>query len=1390
MKRLTGTRMNSSVLIALSLLTFISVGGALAAGDWSQSTLLGVDMSGDIAADLPSGLDILSVYLDSDSAAAAVRLSLVQLTDPVAGRSLLPRDAEFTLYFDFEEGGSRLSGTRDDFAWDCALRLQGDDILDGNSRLRVVSATDRSETRRETTGFELIRDHVVWRLTPGDLPADSPAARLLFNNGRSSQPRVVVTSTYDNREIDRFESDPDRDYRANCALMHHGNQSLTYTDVFHGRWDNTDGSGFDEALEVHQATSVPGNFHLSGPLQSSADWDQENGDPLDFNGWLASGVSAGWAGMITSAYAQHIMPFVTDGMNSWSLNIHSDMTNTRYGYNPTVAWVPERVWLDTGYYPNGGVIDNIADNFLAHGVQAVILDDDVHCQGYDSHQIHTLAGSSLKVIPRDSNFTGQLHAGNGAGALGVLTGLAGSGVGEYRIAVYADDWEMAAEIGEWQNSMPNAKETYDWFVWKCHDESAWLSCWKLSDAVAAGNFNGSGSMNVTYGTYWSIGGTDGYGGANNSWYSHWAGYVPWVTGGNGSGGCAGQGGSCQNYGSMWTSTLAALNGAPINAISEAGWYAMMTNLYETGWHDYMGGPISGWENNHSAHVKNGRYYALAAHWGAGEWASPGVNAFLDDVDGDGFDELVIHNQRLLAVIESAGGRIVHLSVRDGDLVDTAIGADNVYWYGTTGDYNDGNHVAGLSEVSPDLQSLNFEFSIDEVAADSVQVTLTRDGCAKTLILRADADYIRCLYSTGSNQTYIKSGFSPSLVSLIWDSGMERIWDPLGGYMGFRNPNTGLAAGYVVGSGGANHSSEFTGRLLKGDELTGDYRFEFYLFAGGTDAPVGGELLELADLSAGLTDVLPPALTSAIYFPGTDRLRFQLDDVVDRGAIDPTLVGLDDNGDGVAELTLSAGTQIDGSGWHARVDFILTPTQATQLEELNTDNLTLLLASGAFADGSGVPNAALTGADAFPVNFGPPTLITLDGTIDHTEWIYCQLAVDDPDNDSEWSLLNELQGLYVTADDSYLYLALEGRVEAFNGWLIHLDVDYGDGTGYGDLREIPWWDKNAYFTYPDVGIDYLYGSWGGGDGNLYSIDSPTTMTDVSGQGVLAVSDQNVAWPGSELAIPWDLLYGLGADAVPTGVTLGLSAAIASGTDLGGDVMPNNVTADLPIVDSIALIALDADNDGVPDKPDHTSPLLLEATVAADSDTLVYLTFSEPLSAATAENPVFYSIYESLVSQRILTVHSATLIGGGEQVLLVTDPQNPLEYTIGVFGLRDASCYLNEINPGSNVSFYGSAVAITDETPAAVFALSPNWPNPFNPSTNLAFSLTEAGRVTLVVYDITGRRVAQLVNDKLQAGTHEIVWHGRDDRGSNVASGLYFAHLECAEGSQVRKMMLLK
>ncbi|MCK4654239.1 MAG: T9SS type A sorting domain-containing protein [Candidatus Cloacimonetes bacterium] len=85
---------------------------------------------------------------------------------------------------------------------------------------------------------------------------------------------------------------------------------------------------------------------------------------------------------------------------------------------------------------------------------------------------------------------------------------------------------------------------------------------------------------------------------------------------------------------------------------------------------------------------------------------------------------------------------------------------------------------------------------------------------------------------------------------------------------------------------------------------------------------------------------------------------------------------------------------------------------------------------------------------------------------------------------------------------------------------------------------------------------------------------------------------------------------------------------------------------------------------------------------------------------------------------------------------------------------------------------------------------NYPNPFNPTTNIAFSLSEANHVTLEVYNIKGQKVKKLVDETLPAGNHTIIWNGTDLNNKPVASGIYFYKLKSGKFVSTKKMVLIK
>lgn len=83
------------------------------------------------------------------------------------------------------------------------------------------------------------------------------------------------------------------------------------------------------------------------------------------------------------------------------------------------------------------------------------------------------------------------------------------------------------------------------------------------------------------------------------------------------------------------------------------------------------------------------------------------------------------------------------------------------------------------------------------------------------------------------------------------------------------------------------------------------------------------------------------------------------------------------------------------------------------------------------------------------------------------------------------------------------------------------------------------------------------------------------------------------------------------------------------------------------------------------------------------------------------------------------------------------------------------------------------------------MSQNYPNPFNPVTNLEFGISDLGFVSLKVYDILGKEIITLVNEKLSPGNYKVEFDG-----SGLTSGVYFYRLTVGEFTDTKRMMLVK
>ncbi len=85
---------------------------------------------------------------------------------------------------------------------------------------------------------------------------------------------------------------------------------------------------------------------------------------------------------------------------------------------------------------------------------------------------------------------------------------------------------------------------------------------------------------------------------------------------------------------------------------------------------------------------------------------------------------------------------------------------------------------------------------------------------------------------------------------------------------------------------------------------------------------------------------------------------------------------------------------------------------------------------------------------------------------------------------------------------------------------------------------------------------------------------------------------------------------------------------------------------------------------------------------------------------------------------------------------------------------------------------------------------NYPNPFNPTTTIVFNTAIQGKVKVEIFNSRGQLVSVLMNKQLSVGDHSLIWNGTDDRGREVASGVYFYRVSVNEDAETAKMLYLR
>jgi len=103
---------------------------------------------------------------------------------------------------------------------------------------------------------------------------------------------------------------------------------------------------------------------------------------------------------------------------------------------------------------------------------------------------------------------------------------------------------------------------------------------------------------------------------------------------------------------------------------------------------------------------------------------------------------------------------------------------------------------------------------------------------------------------------------------------------------------------------------------------------------------------------------------------------------------------------------------------------------------------------------------------------------------------------------------------------------------------------------------------------------------------------------------------------------------------------------------------------------------------------------------------------------------------------------------------------------------------------------TAIGQLEQPVPTVFGLDQNFPNPFNPTTTIRFTIDSNSLVQLTVMNVLGQKVRTLINDYQASGTHLAIWDGRDDAGNKMSSGTYLYKIKVSDQVEIRRMVLMK
>ena len=635
---------------------------------------------------------------------------------------------------------------------------------------------------------------------------------------------------------------------AALAIVHHANQLLV-TDGYDNRMgissiagSSSSEIGLTRVLDLHEQYRIPFNLHLSGTLLESLAWHCP-----EFLSRLDSLRKKGLVELIGGSYGQNMMRFFSHKHNLKQVEEHLSIYQSLLNWDPaeiSTFWVTERLWETERLAPV------LTDRTLPNGgYRQVILDDRLLYSNTNSPSPRQSYDYNRRLDP--SNFRMyNIRNGNGLRVLPISVHLRhnipprtvenfektkaqlhwlldiNAHYNNSLIAIYADDMEKVAGVG-WDTKGPEQFET----VLKWISENPTLQAVKLDDWATS--HEPRDERLIDRGSYKELARDFQAGEAYDDWYydPRWTPYREYY-----------------DWSEKRVQEL-SLNGAD-QSLTQLAWKVLIASAWQTAWHtpqtgahgeeESDGGP-SAWTKAMTSHCRVASIVAEAAHWMHSK--DELCHAYMQDIDHDGDNELVLKNDALFAVISPInGGRLVYLFTVQNSPGRLVIGNPIDDWnlLEELHEYMDKppNHPGALTDVGYEHDRYSAEILVGEGESVSVglrNVERYRSGFAieKTLFLEQNTSAIRVDYKLPSSLTRLSTevGFSPDYLRLLRKGPADlREYSPTESIRGWSNG--GVTAGVRLDRSSAfwdepRQRSFGHGRLLR---VTGDHCITLWIGA--------------------------------------------------------------------------------------------------------------------------------------------------------------------------------------------------------------------------------------------------------------------------------------------------------------------------------------------------------------------------------------------------------------------------------------------------------------------------------------------------------------------------------------------------------------------------------